>query len=56
MRNMVVYQEDGLINTIFLVLSDDKFISIKRSSGSGLSSEDLINFATNVGQAIKDYK
>ncbi|MFA5750297.1 MAG: hypothetical protein WC895_03685 [Candidatus Shapirobacteria bacterium] len=56
MRNMVVYQPDGQINSIFLVLSDDKFISIKRSSGSGLSSEDLINFAANIGKEIKNYK
>jgi hypothetical protein len=56
MRNMVVYQEDGQINTIYLVLSDDKFISLKRSSISALSSDELINFAANIGQAIKNYK
>ena len=56
MRNMVVYQENNLINTIFLVLSDDKFISINRSSNSNLSSEQLINFAANIGQEIKNYK
>jgi hypothetical protein len=56
MRNMVVYQEDGQINTIYLVLSDDKFISLKRSSVSAFSSDELINFAANIGQAIKNYK
>jgi len=56
MRNMVVYQEDGQINTIYLVLSDDKFISINRTNNSHLSSEELINFAANIGNVIKDYK
>jgi len=56
MRNMVVYQEDGKINTIYLVLSDDKFISIHRSSTSIFTTDELINFATNIGQVIKNYK
>lgn len=56
MRNLVVYQEDSLINSIYLVLNDNKFISIKRSSGSNLSTNDLINFATNIAQEIKNYK
>lgn len=56
MRNMVVYQEDGQINSVYLVLSDDKFISIQRSSASILTSDELISFATNIGQVIKTYK
>jgi hypothetical protein len=56
MRNMVVYQEDGQINSIYLVLSDDKFISIQRSSAATFTSDELINFASNIGQVIKNYK
>ena len=56
MRNMVVYQEDGQINSIYLVLSDDKFISIQRSSATTFTSDELINFASNIGQVIKNYK
>jgi len=56
MRNMVVYQEDGLINSLYLVLSDDKFISIQRSSGTAFTSDELITFAANVGKEIKNYK
>ena len=56
MNNLVVYQADGQINSIYLVLSDDKFISINRSSGSNLSSEKLVNFAANIAQNIKEYK
>lgn len=56
MRNLVVYQEDGALNSLYLVLSDNKFISIKRSSGSNLSTEELINFAANIAKEIKDYK
>lgn len=56
MKNMVVYQEDGQINSLYLVLSDNKFISVQRSSGSAFSSDELINFVANLGQAIKNYK
>lgn len=56
MRNMVVYQEDGLINSIYLVLSDNKFISIQRSSGINLSTDELITFTTKLAQEIKDYQ
>jgi hypothetical protein len=56
MRNMVVRQPDGLINSIYLVLGDDKFISIQRSSGTILTSDELINFAANIAKNIKNYK
>lgn len=56
MRNLVVYQENGQINSIYLILSDDKFISIQRSSVSVFTSDELINFAANIGQVIKNYK
>jgi len=56
MRNMVVYQEDGKINSLYLVLSDDKFISIQRSSATVFTSEELITFASNVAKEIKNYK
>lgn len=56
MRNLVVYQEDGVINTIYLVLGDEKFISIERSSGIGLTADELINFAAKLGEGIKNYK
>lgn len=56
MKNMIAYQEDGQINSMYLVLSDDKFISIQRSSGTAFTSDELINFASNIGQEIKNYK
>jgi len=56
MRNMVVYQEDNLINSLYLVLGDNKFISIQRSSASAFTSDELINFAANIGKEIKNYK
>jgi hypothetical protein len=56
MNNLVVYQADGQVNSIYLVLSDNKFISINRSSGSNLSSEKLVSFAANIGKEIKNYK
>jgi hypothetical protein len=56
MRNMVVWQSDGLLNSIYLVLGDEKFISIQRSSGSVLMTDTLITFAGNLAKEIKNYK
>lgn len=56
MKNMVVYQENELINTIYLILGENKFISIERSGSAGLDSRDLINFAVNLAKEIKNYK
>jgi len=56
MRNLVVWQSDGLLNSIYLVFDDKKFISIERTSTSGLTSDKLINFAANMAKEIKNYK
>lgn len=56
MENYLTWQGDGLLNTIYLVLEPEKFISIERSSGSGLTAEELTLFASNIGKAIKNYK
>jgi hypothetical protein len=56
MRNLVVWQPDGQLNTIYLVLGDDKFISIHRGSASPLTADELITFAGNIAQQIKAYK
>ena len=56
MRNMVVYQDNGLINTIYLILNEEKFISIERSNKAGLTSEDLLNLAKKIALEIKNYK
>jgi len=56
MRNLVVWQEDGTLNSLYLVLGDEKFISIKRSSGSGLTADELTGFAANIAFEIKNYK
>lgn len=56
MRNMIVYQEDGVINSLYLVLGDEKFISIQRSSGNAFGKDELISFAAAIGTEIKNYK
>jgi hypothetical protein len=56
MNNYVVYQEDGLINSIYFILGDAKFISLQRSSATVLSNQELLDFAANIAQAIKNYK
>lgn len=56
MRNLVVRQSDRAINTIYLVLGDMKFISIDRSTGGGLTNEELLTFAGNIAREIKEYR
>lgn len=56
MRNMLVWQENGILNNIYLVFDDEKFISIDRSSESTLTADELISFAENIAKEIKDYK
>jgi hypothetical protein len=56
MRNLLAWQEDGALNNIYLVLGEDKFLSIDRSSSSNFTSDELINFAANIAKEIKNYK
>ena len=56
MKHFIVWQQDGLINEIYLVLGPEKFISINRSSGKVLDNEKDIQFAANLAKEIKDYK
>jgi hypothetical protein len=56
MKNMVVWQEDGAINSIYLVLGEDKFISIQRSSTKALTNEEDLVLAAKIGEEIKNYK
>jgi len=56
MENLVVKQEDGLINSIYLVFSPNKFLSINRSNGKNISEEEILSFASNLGKAIGDYQ
>ena len=56
MRNMIAWQPDGFINDIYLVLGDEKFIRIERSSSSILTTDQLIGFAANIAKEISQYK
>lgn len=56
MEHFIVWQQDGLINEIYLVLSPQKFISINRSSGKMVDNEKDIEFAASLANEIKDYK
>lgn len=55
MNNYVVYQEDRVINSILLILSENKFIRIDRSS-TVISDFQLKDTAVNIAEEIKDYK
>ncbi len=56
MEHFVVWQPDGLINEIYLVLGPEKFLSINRSSGKALDNEKDLQFAANLAKELKDYR
>lgn len=56
MNHFVVWQGDGLINEIYLVLEPEKFISINRSSGQVLDNDKILEFAIKLAGEIKNYK
>jgi hypothetical protein len=56
MENFYVVQENGLINTAYLVLDPSKFISIERSSSKALAEAEVLQFMEKLGGEIKDYK
>jgi len=56
MEHFVVWQGDGLINEIYLVLDPEKFISINRSSGQVLDNDKILEFAVKLANEIKNYK
>jgi len=56
MENFYAVQEDGVINTVYLVLAPEKFISIERSSSKVLEGDQVLQFAAKLGNEIKNYK
>jgi hypothetical protein len=56
MENFYAVQENGLINTIYLVLGPDKFISIERASAEVLPGDEVLQFAARLANQIKNYK
>jgi hypothetical protein len=56
MNHFIAWQADGLINEIYLVLDDNKFISINRSSGKVLDNDKFLDFAIKLANEIKSYK
>lgn len=56
MDNLVVWQDDSLINTIYLVLSPNKFLSLRPSSKNTIDKDSFIKLAASIATAIKGYK
>ncbi|MFA5188625.1 MAG: hypothetical protein WC460_04660 [Patescibacteria group bacterium] len=56
MENFYAVQENGLINTVYLVLGPNKFISIERTSAQVLPGDEVLQFAARLAKEIKDYK
>ncbi len=53
MEHFLVIQEDGIINEVYLVIDENHFFSINRSSNKVLSEEEIINFAVKIAGIIK---
>lgn len=56
MENVVIWEKPDLISVIYLVLDPEKFISIRPANVDTISSADFLNFASKLGEEIKDYK
>jgi len=56
MDNTVVYQEDNVINVVYLILGSEKFISLRPSSKTAIANDKFIDLASKIGEAIKNYK
>jgi hypothetical protein len=56
MDNFVVYQEDGHINKIYLVLGPEKFITVDRSGADALSETEIMDLAIKLGDKAKDFQ
>jgi len=53
MEHFLVIQEDGLINTIYLVIDPNHFVSVDRSSGKVISEEEVVDFAAKVAELLE---
>jgi hypothetical protein len=56
MDNWVVTQEDGEINSVYFILSPEKFLSLQRSSKTALTNDKIIDFSSKLGREIRSYK
>jgi len=52
MDHFLVIQEDGLINEIYLVLGQDNYVSINRTSAKTASEDEIVAFAAKLAGVI----
>jgi hypothetical protein len=56
MDNFVVYQDEGLINKIYLILGPEKFVGVDRSAADALTEKEIMDLAIKLGDKIKNFK
>ena len=56
MENFVAYQENNLINKIYLVLGPDKFVGVDRSAADALTETEIMDLAIKLGEKLKNFK
>lgn len=51
-KHSIVLQENGLINEIYLIPGENEFISINRPNGKFISEEEIVIFASKLGEIV----
>jgi hypothetical protein len=52
MTHFLVIQEDGLINRIYLVLGENEYVSVDRTSAKTLSEDEVVNLAAKLAEIV----
>jgi hypothetical protein len=50
MENFVAIQDDGIINAIYIIMDREKYVRVDRSSGTDLSNEVMVSFASKLAE------
>jgi hypothetical protein len=52
MDHFLAIQENGLINEIYLVLGENEYVSINRTSGKTISEDEIVGFAAKLSEIV----
>jgi hypothetical protein len=53
MEHFIVFEQDGLINSIFLILNPNRFVTVDRFYGKVFDNEEVVAFAAKVADIIQ---
>ncbi|MFA6250465.1 MAG: hypothetical protein WC686_03055 [Candidatus Shapirobacteria bacterium] len=52
MKHFLVIQDNGLINEIYLVVGENEYVSINRTSGKTISEDEMVSFAAKLSEIV----